>query len=125
MRKDAGFSLIAVLVAIVLLSIGLLAISRASTQVLAMHSSAASRSAALAVARAHMETLRSQDPATVASQGEVVVNAEGQLDASGAFHRTVVVDSVSHNLKTIRVRVTWPRASAPVELVTMAFFSAE
>ncbi|HSM16834.1 MAG TPA: prepilin-type N-terminal cleavage/methylation domain-containing protein, partial [Gemmatimonadales bacterium] len=59
-RKDAGFSLIAVLVAIVLLSIGLLAISRASTQVLAMHTSAASRSAGLAVARTHMETLRSQ-----------------------------------------------------------------
>jgi len=124
-RRDAGFSLIAVLVAIVLLSIGLLAISRASTQVLAMHTSAASRSAALGVARAHMETLRSQDPSTIASQSEVVVNAEGQLDASGTFYRTVVVDSVSHNLKAIRVRVTWPRASAPVELVTMAFFSVE
>jgi len=124
-RKDSGFSLIAVLVAIVLLSIGLLAISRASTQVLTMHTSAASRSAGLAVARTHMETLRSQDPATIVSQSEVVVNAEGQLDASGPFYRTVVVDSISHNLKAIRVRVTWPRASAPVELVTMAFFSVE
>ena len=125
MRKDAGFSLIAVMVAIVLLSIGLLAISRTSTQVLTMHTAASSRSAALAVARAHMEAIRSKDPATIASESAVIVNGEGQIDAYGVYTRTVVVDSISHNLKRVRIQVTWPRASAPVELVTMAFFSAE
>ena len=125
MRKDAGFSLIAVLVAIVVLSIGLLSISRTSTQILTMHTAVSSRSAALAVARSHMETVRSQDPATLGSESEVTVNGEGDIDSYGPYTRTVVVDSISHNLKRIRIQVTWPRASAPVELVTMAFFSVE
>jgi len=125
MRKDAGFSLIAVLVAIVILSIGLMAVSRTSTQVLAMHSAASSRSAALAVARTYMERIRSRDPAAIGSESEVAVDAEGQLNAAGPYYRTVVVDSVSHNLKAIRVRVTWPRAAVPVELVTMAFYGAQ
>ena len=125
MRKDAGFSLIAVLVAIVVLSIGLLAISRTSTQILTMHTAVSSRSAALAVARSHMEAVRSQDPATLGSESAVTVNGEGEIESSGPYSRTVVVDSISHNLKRIRIQVTWPRASAPVELVTMAFFSVE
>lgn len=125
MRKDAGFSLIAVLVAIVVLSIGLLTISRASTQILTMHTAVSSRSAALAVARSHMEAVRSQDPATLGSESAVTVNGEGDIDSYGPYTRTVVVDSISHNLKRIRIQVTWPRASAPVELVTMAFFSVE
>ena len=125
MRKDAGFSLIAVMTAIVLLSVGLLAISRTSSQMLTMHTAAAARSAALAVARTHMEAVRSRDPATIGSESEVTVNGEGQIDVYGPYSRTVVVDSVSHNLKRIRIQVTWPRASAPVELVTMAFFSTE
>ena len=125
MRKDAGFSLIAVMTAIVLLSVGLLAISRASTQMLTMHTAASSRSAALAVARTQMEAMRSQDPATLGSESAVTVNGQGEIDASGPYTRTVVVDSVSHNLKRIRIQVTWPRASTPVELVTMAFFSNE
>jgi Tfp pilus assembly protein PilV len=125
MRKDAGFSLIAVMVAIVLISIGLLAISRASTQMLTMHTAASSRSAALAVARTHMEAVRSQDPAALGSESAVTVNGEGETAAYGPYTRTVVVDSISHNLKRVRIRVTWPRASAPVELVTIAFFSTE
>jgi Tfp pilus assembly protein PilV len=125
MRKDAGFSLIAVLTAIVLLSVGLLAVSRASTQMLAMHTTAASRSAALAVARTHMEAVRSQDPATLGSESAVTVNGEGEIDAYGTYTRTVVVDSISHNLKRVRIQVSWPRAEVPVELVTMAFFSVE
>ena len=125
MRKDAGFSLIAVLVAIVVLSIGLLSISRTSTQILTMHTAVSSRSAALAVARSHMETVRSQDPATLGSESAVTVTGEGEIASYGPYTRTVVVDSISHNLKRIRIQVTWPRASAPVELVTMAFFSVE
>jgi len=125
MRKDAGFSLIAVMTAIVLLSVGLLAVSRTSTQMLTMHTAASSRSTALAVARTHMEAIRSQDPATLGSESAVTVNGEGEIDAYGAYTRTVVVDSISHNLKQVRIRVTWPRASAPVDLTTMTFFSTD
>ncbi len=125
MRKDAGVSLIAVLVSLVLLSIGILALSRAGGQVMQAHSGATLRNNALAVARAHMETVRSQDPETLTSESAVTVNGEGMVDAGGSFTRTVIVDSVSHNLRQVRVRVTWPRANAPVELVTLAFFSSE
>ena len=66
--------------------------------------------------------LRAQDPQDIESQSAVTVNREGQPDTGGQFTRTVNVQGVGMNLKEIRVLVTYPRSSAPIELMTYAFF---
>lgn len=123
MRNESGFSLISVLVAITMFSAGVLALSRTGAEVVRAQTQASARSTAVGIARAHMELLRAQDPEDIQSESAVTVNREGQPDNSGGFTRTVNVQDVSHNLKEIRVLVSYPRGTTSVELMTYAFFS--
>ncbi len=71
MRRKDGFMIISVLVAIVMLSIGILALSRSGTQAMAAQTLAGNRSTALAIGRAYMEAVRSRPPAEVLSESAV------------------------------------------------------
>lgn len=121
MKNESGFSLISVLVAITVFSAGVLALSRAGAEVVRVHTDAAQRSNAVAIARAHMEAIRALDPALIVSQSAVTVDEEGAPDGSGAYTRTVVVTDLTSTLKEIVVQVDFPRATTPVELMTYAF----
>ena len=83
---------------------------------------ASSRSTAVAIARAHMETLRAQDPRDILAEGAIKVDEEGKPNNQGAFTRTVQVEDAGRNLKEIRVYVDYPRSGAPIELMTYAFY---
>jgi hypothetical protein len=82
------------------------------------------RTTALAIARAHMERVRSRPAAEVVSESAVNVDETGTVVSTGVFTRTVKVGSVRHNLKEIRVLVTFPKGPAPVELITLAYVGA-
>lgn len=121
MRREDGFTIISVLVAIVMLSIGILALSRSGTQAMAAQTLAGNRTTALAIGRAYMEDVRSRPPAQVQSESAVKVDETGSADANGVFTRSVVVRNVRHNLKEVRVIVEFPRSNVPIELVTLAY----
>lgn len=124
MNREAGFSLISVLVAITMFSAGVLALSRTGAEVLRVQTNAGNRSTAVAIARAHMEAVRAQDPGDLASESGITVNRQGQPDAQGVYTRQVKVENVASNLKQVTVTVDYPRAVKPIELVTLAFFAA-
>ena len=63
-RPDAGFGLVSVMVAIVLLSVGVLSLSQLLTQSVSMQTIIASRTTALDVARSYMEEVRGLDEVT-------------------------------------------------------------
>ena len=119
-RPEAGFGIISLLVAIVLLSVGVLSISQVLTQSVVMQTIIAMRTTALDVARAYMEEVKSRDPLTLASEAAVRVNDRGEVDESGAFTRELTVTSVGLHLDEISVIVTTPR-SAPITLVTWVY----
>ena len=121
MRRKDGFTIISVLVAIVMLSVGILALSRSGTQAMAAQTLAGNRSIALGIGRAHMEAVRSRPPAQVLSESAVKVDRTGTVDPNGVFTRSVVVTNVRHNLKEIQVIVEFPRSRVPIELVTLAY----
>ncbi len=121
MRRKDGFTIISVLVAIVMLSIGILALSRSGTQAMAAQTLAGNRSTALAIGRAYMEAVRSRPPAQVLSESAVKVDRTGTVNPDGVFTRSVVVTTVRHNLKEVRVIVEFPRSGVPIELVTLAY----
>ena len=121
MRREYGFTIISVLVAIVMLSIGILALSRSGTQAMAAQTLAGNRSTALGIGRAYMEAVRSRPPAQVLSESAVKVDRTGTVDPNGVFTRSVVVTDVRHNLKEILVIVEFPRSKVPLELVTLAY----
>ena len=123
-RRENGFTIISVLVAIVMLSMGILALSRTGTIAMAAQNTAGLRTTALAIARAHMERVRSRPAIQVVSEASVAVDETGTVISTGVFTRQVEVTSVRHNLKQVRVLVTFPGGPQPVELLTLAYVGA-
>ena len=121
MRREDGFTIISVLVAIVMLSMGILALSHSGAQAMAAQTLAGNRSTALGIGRAYMEAVRSRPPDQVQSESPIKVDATGTTSPNGVFTRSVEVKVVRHNLKEIRVIVEFPRSRVPVELVTLVY----
>ena len=121
MRKQAGFTIISVMIALVLVAVGLGALSRAGFEGQRAQTTAATRTTALDIARTYMEDLRSRDPAGLVSEAPVAVNDMGQPDPAGTYARQVTIDSPASNLKQLTVRVDGPHLRNPVVLVTLAY----
>ncbi len=119
-RPDAGFGLVSVMVAIVLLSVGILSLSQLLTQSVSMQTIIASRTTGLDVARSYMEEVRGLDPLLVAATPAVRVNETGDEDSSGLFTRELTVTTVSLHLMEATVIVTLPRSN-PIRLVTWIY----
>lgn len=119
-RSDAGYSLISVLVAIILLVVGVISLSNVMTQSLSMQTIQATRTTALYIAQTYMEELKSRDPAVLAAEAVAQVDEEGNPDAGGVFSREVMVASAGRNLINVTVIVTTPR-SDPIRLVTWVY----
>ena len=122
-RADGGFSLVSVVVALVLLSVGVLSLSNVMTQSVTMQTLAATRTTALYVAQTHMEDVRSRDPLTLVSEAVVQVDGEGNADINGVFSREVTVTDIGGNLLEVVVIVTTPRSN-PIRLVTWIYDGA-
>ncbi len=120
-KRNDGFTIISVLVAIVMLSVGILALSRSGTMAMVSQNTAGLRTTALAIARGHMERVRSRPANEVVSESPVQVDETGTVVAGGRFTRSVEVATVRHNLKQIKVIVVFPTGVAPVELITLAY----
>lgn len=119
-----GFTLISVMIAVVMLTVGLLALSRTQTTLLGAQATASSRSSALEVARGYMEEVRARDPWTLASEGEVRLAMDGRPDAGGPLRRTLVVSEAESNLVRVTVSVAGTRGDRPIELVTYVYRGA-
>ena len=119
-RPDAGVGLISVMVAIVLLSIGILSVSQVLTQSVTMQTIVAMRTTGLDIARSYMEEVKGRDPLTLVSEAAVQVNERGEQDSGGAFTRELTVVSVDLHLDEIVVIVTLPRSN-PIRLLTWIY----
>lgn len=116
----AGFTLISVIIAIVLLSVGVLALAGANATALRVFNTEGVRTTALQIARAHMESLRGRDPTTLTSEGAVAVDELGQAVSGGRYSRTVTITTVDSSLVSVQVQVT-PQVGRPVVLETQVF----
>lgn len=119
-RHDAGFGLVSVMVAIVLLSVGIMSVSQVLTQSVSMQTIIASRTNALDIARSYMEEVRGLDPLLVTAQPEVRVNERGEVDSNGLFTRELTIETVTLHLVEATVIVTMPRSN-PIRLVTWIY----
>jgi type IV pilus assembly protein PilV len=122
-----GFTLISVMIAVVILAVGVLALSRTLSGAMAMNTRAGLRTVALDIARQRMEFLRAQPAADIATYDDASgtdVNEEGRPITGGKYRRVVIVSQVRTNLVSVTVRVTYPRGTTPVELVTYLYTGA-
>jgi Tfp pilus assembly protein PilV len=121
MRKETGFTLISVLIAMVLLSVGVMALSRAGGEVIAARNTASIKVNAVAIARGHMERIRAQPPQDVAAESAVRVDDSGLPSGNGPYSRSVTVTMLDATLMEVKVIVEYPRGRQPVELVTLIY----
>ncbi len=120
-RSERGFTLISVMIAIILLNLGLLALVKTQGVLARSQVDTATRATALAIAQGYVEVIRSRNPATLASEGAVQVDAEGQPSASGVFVRSSTITSDAANLLRVIVNVTYPRGTQPITLITLIY----
>ncbi len=119
--SEGGYSIAAVLVALVLLSVGILALANAGTQTVMLQTNMATRTNALEVARTYMEEVRSRNPIDITSEDPVQVDEEGQADASGVFTRELIVEDAGENMKKVSVEVAGPNIGQPIQLTTLVY----
>jgi len=117
----AGFALLAVMVAVVLLATGVMAIGAANTTRIRTQTLSTSRTSALNVARTYLENVRGRDAWSLASESAVRVDGSGAPNPNGEFTRELLVTVVRMNLLQLEVVVTTPRLTAPVRLLTSAY----
>ena len=122
--RRAGFSLVALMVAMVLLGTGVMAIAAAQASSLRAQTDATARTIALAAARGYLEELRSRDPWTLDSEGSVSVDERGRPDPNGRFRRWTTVTTLRTNLVRVDVAVEGPRLAAPVVVGTHVYRGA-
>lgn len=123
LKQQSGFTIVSVMIALVLLTLGIMAVSRTSFEVLRAHTATAARTTALEIGRSYLEELRTRDPASLVSETAVKVDETGQVSATGAYQRSVLVEVLAKNLKRVTVRVQGPHLKGPIELVTNTFVS--
>lgn len=121
MRNERGFTLISVLLAVSMLTIGLLALARTQAILTSSEAGVSNRTIALAIATDRLEQLRASDPATLASEPAAMVDANGNLSATGAYQRSVTVTLDAANLLRLRVTVNYPRMTSPVQLEALIY----
>jgi Tfp pilus assembly protein PilV len=119
--SESGFGMVSVLVAIVLLAIGVVAISASSAFMASLQTDAAERARATAIAVTYMEEVKMRLPSTLASEDTVRVDKTGAADAEGMFYRSLTVvpePSVPDALRAT-VEVQYPAGLGRVRNVQM------
>lgn len=120
-RGERGFTLISVMLALAIISVGLIAVARTQTNLTATQTNTGNLAVAHGIARSYTEELRGRAPATLASEAAVAVGADGRPAAGGPFRRSVQITDAGPNLLRMTVQVDYPRARQPAELVTMVY----
>jgi Tfp pilus assembly protein PilV len=118
--REAGFTLISVILAVVILSIGIMALGRSQAMLVRAQATSASRDIALGIARNYVEEVRSRT-AVPTSEGATAVDETGTAAAGGHYRRSLTVSDLGDNLYEATVSVTYPRGAQPVTLVTLIY----
>jgi Tfp pilus assembly protein PilV len=126
LRSSQGFGIVSVLVAIVLVAIGVVALSSSSAFMVSMQTDAAERSRASGMAASYMELVKTRPPEQIVSEDPVRLNATGEPDDEGPFVRTLTVTPEPGTTDAVRVsvQVQYPSGfgrTRTVELVTVVF----
>ena len=120
-RNESGVAMVGLIIAVLLLSVGLVALMTSAVAAFSLQTEAATRTTALEIASSYMETVKSRKPEYIVSETAVVVDEDGLPSEYGAFKRSVEVEPGGKDLKNVKVLVDFPRAPRPLELVTLVY----
>ena len=119
-NSEAGFTLISVILAVAILSIGIMALGRSQTLLIRAQAVSAQRDIALGIARNYVEEVRSRT-AVPASEGATAVDETGTATGGGKYQRSLTIADLGNNLYQATCNVTYPRGPQPVQIVTLIY----
>jgi Tfp pilus assembly protein PilV len=102
---EAGFGMVSVLVAMVLLAIAVVALSSSSAFLVSLQSDASGRSIATSLSVGYMEEVRRRPPESLATETPVRVDASGAPDEGGAFVRSLTIEADASLAAVLRATV--------------------
>lgn len=120
-RARSGFTLVSMIVALVLLGVGVGALAHSSSETLKYQNIAQNKTNAIAIARAYVENLRTQDPWSMQSAASVRVDQDGSLNNAGKYSRAMDMTVERQNLVRLTITVNYPRMTDPVVLTTFLY----
>ncbi len=118
--SEAGFTLISVIMAVVILSIGIMALGRSQAMLVRAQATSAGRDIALGIARNYVEEVRSRTTQP-ASEGGTAVDETGTAVAGGKYSRSLTVADLGDGLFQATCSVTYPRGPQPVQIITLIY----
>lgn len=118
----AGFTLISVIIAMVLLSVGVLALAGATQVSMRVVNTENLRNASLQLARSYLEQVRGRDPDLIVTESATRIDETGATNPAGRFTRTLTVSAMTDTtLIRVRVDVASLAGTRPVSMETLVF----
>lgn len=124
LASERGFSILTVLIAVVLVSVAVVALSGTTVYVLSIQTESSVRSSAAGFAAAYMEEIKTRNTTTLVSEPETSVYSSGLAQTAAFLRELKVEDGAAPRSKLITVTVRYPRGRAQmgrVELVTIVY----
>jgi Tfp pilus assembly protein PilV len=124
--SEGGFGMVSVLVAVVLLSAGVVVLSSSSLFLTSLQTDSQVRSTASSIALAYMEEVKTRERSELASEETVRVNRWGEPQDDGPFVRKLYVETDDTVTDAVEVRVVVRYQSGmgrprSVEIVTVIY----
>jgi len=106
-KRQKGFTLLEVLIALAILSIGLLAINTMTVTVIKSNYKSRNFTTAVNLVQNKLDDLKISSYSSIIDGTETNLNAEG-VGGGGIFNRTVTVTtSLTPSYKTVEVKISW------------------
>lgn len=123
--SNRGSSLVSVIVALTLLSIGISTLVRSSAYSISVRTGSSNRASAVYIADTYLEQLKVRFNSMIVSETSVLVDRRGVVDPSGVFLRSVDIDrSIATDLIKTTVTVEYPWTNGrrnSVEITTFIY----
>ena len=123
--NEKGLSLVEVIIALLMVSLGMIALIHSSAYTLGVRAGSSNRATATYIADTYLEQLKIRADSLTAAELPTSVDSRGTADPSGYFARSLNIDrSIATDLIKATVTVEYPWASGrrrSVEITTFIY----
>jgi type IV pilus assembly protein PilV len=120
MKPRDGFTLISVLVAVMLLSVGIMALAGSQLYAVRTARIESARTQTIQLLSAYAEEVRARDPWSLADEGPTAVDETGTPNGAGNFRRLLQVSDEGTQLLRARLSM-WTLQGDTVRIETLIF----
>ena len=121
--NSRGSSLVAVILALSLVTVGLTALMKTSAYTIGIRAGSSRRATAMYIADTYLEQLKIRSDSLIVAESPISVDSRGTIDSYGIYSRSLTVDrSIAPNLIKTTVTVEYRWAMGQLRSVQLTTF---